>query len=71
MKVLEQGTCPICDEGLNYHGSEPEGESIKYHCHCPGCGWSGEEWYELRFTGFIDESTGEAIEGEIDTSPLA
>lgn len=51
-KKIEEGVCPVCgDDDLDYGAIEVEGNMIYYPWTCNACGTTGEEWYELHFTG--------------------
>lgn len=55
LKYNEAGKCPKCgSEDLNYGVIEFEGvvgNFLYYPYFCKNCGFRGEEWYELTFTG--------------------
>lgn len=54
MKVILAGQCPKCEDTLQYGNWEFLDGEIFWNVRCDreGCGWSGVECYETKFTGF-------------------
>lgn len=61
MKKFEEGKCPKCGKELSYHEGGPADGGFFYEVDC-SCGFEGQEWYELSFSGFVIYP-GEEIEG--------
>lgn len=52
---MPSGICPKCKSELEYQSIDfGIGDVVFYPVKCQECGFSGKEWYELRFTGFSD-----------------
>lgn len=67
-KSNEQGRCPKCNsDSLQYESLNIDGDFIYYPWRCEQCGTSGEEWYQLHFTGHnveTEEGVMEILEVE-------
>ena len=51
-RQISRGICPNCgSDDLEYGAIEPEGEGIFYPYTCQGCGFDGDEYYDVSFTG--------------------
>lgn len=51
-----ENECPKCgSENLEYGVSEVDYE-LSYPVECKDCGFTGKEWYNLKFSGFTDEN---------------
>lgn len=63
MKQTQQpGHCPKCNSNnLEYEDTQLEDTCIGYKFQCLDCEFEGIEWYDLAFTVFTDQSTGEEI----------
>ena len=71
MKQAQQpGQCPKCNSNnLEYEDTRFEDTCIGHKFQCLNCNFEGIEWYDLTFTVFTDQLTGEEIknnEDEID-----
>jgi hypothetical protein len=59
VKKYKKGVCPKCGLPLAYNGGEPSDSMYVYDVVCGGtvsehgCGWTGREWYELKFIELI------------------
>ena len=51
-KINEEGVCPVCgdEDNLEYDSSEID-EGIKYPWECSACGATGDECYDMTFSG--------------------
>jgi predicted nucleic-acid-binding Zn-ribbon protein len=57
---MVSGKCPKCGSGsLKYQSCEHEDMSIRYPFECKNCGFIGNEWYDLEFSGFTDDEGNE------------
>lgn len=44
--------CPKCGEALEYGSGESVDGFYRHKCNCSECGFSGYEWYAMKFDGF-------------------
>lgn len=49
--AYKEGICPVCGSNIRYGSFELSGEGGFYEYHCPECGATGKEGYDLIFDG--------------------
>lgn len=51
-KVSQQGECPQCGgRDLSYGTLTPSDTQVYYPWECENCGVTGQEWYNIEFSG--------------------
>lgn len=51
---MAKGVCPTCrSTDIEYLGSEPVDESVKYGARCRACNTEFTEWYDLVYSETI------------------
>jgi len=57
---MESGRCPKCRSwNLVYQSVEHHDSSMAYPFKCKDCGFEGNEWYDLEFSGYTDDEGNE------------
>ena len=59
---MKKGICPKCRFDLDYGGYEVQDDSVRWDVWC-ACGFTGVEWYDIKFSGITDDY-GNEVEGE-------
>lgn len=59
--MIEAGICPKCDVAgnFNYGTGFMQDYSYGYPVSCPDCGFTGTEWYDVKFAYFTDDNGDE------------
>lgn len=64
---MNEGVCPKCgNNGLDYDNGEMTDNAFRYYYTCPKCGFIGQEWYDLVFSGHTNND-GEEVEPDPKT----